>query len=78
MKKPKTAEQKKADKAFIAKISTIGISTGKSSAPQCPGCGDEMVPVGVLSGTIHGKKIGGAVFGPRPPSSRSDEQSFSA
>lgn len=81
-------KQTKADKAFIEKIGTIGISTGASKM-VCPDCGHESAPIGFLSGVVNGKEISGAVYGypgvPMPPrgaqapaESSSDEQSLSA
>jgi hypothetical protein len=82
----KTAAQKKADKAFIEKIGTIGISTGASK--KCPDCGNDLQPVGYLQGEVNGQQLSGHVYGhpgmpPRRrredrPVERTDEQSFSA
>lgn len=73
-------KQSKADKAFIAKIGTIGISTGGKT----PSSGDDVEQIGELHGEIHGKKMSGPVYAPRQRQQRpsaaptANEQSFSA
>jgi hypothetical protein len=83
-----TKKQTKADKAFIEKIGTIGISTGAVPKKVCQDCGHESAQVGYLAGEVNGQMIGGPVYGhpgmmmPRPRAARpvasSDEQSLSA
>lgn len=66
MKKKQTA----ADKAFIAKLKTIGINTGGSKPPVCHDCGGvpiNVVPIAVAKVTIQ-----------RQPRDTSSEQSFAA
>ena len=84
-------KQTKADKAFIAKIGTLGIKTN-SAKKTCPDCGTEMQPIGHLEGEVHGQKVSGPIYGhpgqhpgPGPrrsraeaPAASSDEQSLSA
>jgi hypothetical protein len=82
-------KQTKADKAFIAKIGTLGIKTS-SAKKTCPDCGTEMQPIGHLEGEVHGQKMSGPIYGhpgqhpgPRrnraePVAESSDEQSLSA
>lgn len=79
----KTKKQSKADKAFIAKIATIGISTGaKSDGHTCQNCGKEMPKIGMLVGMMNGEPVAGPVYGhPRRgtrPAESADEQSFAA
>jgi hypothetical protein len=66
----KKKKQSKADKAFIAKIKSLGINTGAKSPapkmPKCAGCGETMVPVMVASVRVQKQK----------PRSSGDEQSF--
>jgi Mrp family chromosome partitioning ATPase len=83
-------KQSKADKAFIAKIGTLGIKTN-SAKKTCPDCGTEMQPIGHLEGEVHGQKVSGPIYGhpgqhpgprpsraERPAAESTDEQSLSA
>lgn len=84
-------KQTKADKAFIEKIGTIGISTGAAKKKECPECGHEMKQIGFLAGEVEGKPLAGPIYGhpgglhapgkrPRAerPAEAPNEQSFSA
>lgn len=58
-------KQTKADKAFIAKISTLNIggkATSPDPAPKQCGCGAPLHHVGNVKGNFHGKEVEGAVF----------------
>lgn len=81
-KTKKTKEQRKADAAFIEKISSINI--GVKSSGKCPDCGmpvmsapDGAKPVGMLFGSMHGQPVGGPVYAapmPVQPTRGSDEE----
>lgn len=80
-------KQTKADKAFIDKISTLGINTGAKPGHTC----GAPTHIGVLKGQVLGQEVEADVYtnGPvppealrprerKPPVARNDEQSFSA
>lgn len=64
----KKKKQTKADKAFIEKIKSLGINTGKGADPKCDQCGGTMVPVVVAAVRVRKQKR----------KSGGDEQSFAA
>lgn len=69
----KKKAQKAANKAFIDKIKSLGINTGKhksKQSPACPDCGGQFIPVGVV----------GILRPPQPETPRKgdDEVSLSA
>jgi hypothetical protein len=76
------AKQTKADKAFIAKIATIGISTGASAKANektaCPDCGAETQCIATVPVFGHPKANAAKLFyhGP-PPESRRGAQEIS-
>jgi hypothetical protein len=59
-------KQTKADKAFIAKISTLNIGSKSSGSdhehgPTC-GCGKTLEKVGHVKGEFYGKQVEGDVY----------------
>lgn len=73
------SDQDKANEAFIDKIKTINIGSGKSDPsqpPNCTDCGKPMMPVAVIPvGMVKINWADGYRKGRKLPS---DEQSFSA
>lgn len=94
MPQKKSKAQKAADKAFIAKIKTIGLNLGSAKQvevvesegpPICDACKGELEadgdPVGFLAGSMHGKTVVGPVYKSRHKKKRepaAEEQSFAA